>query len=385
MIFLAPFFLIGLLALAVPVIIHLWSKNTKNSVSFGSIRFLEETETKTMRSLMPSQWLLLMSRLLVLTLLVFILAEAQFNKSTDPLDTLYLVDTSYEGEEWLTTLRDTLTGNDEALWLAKNFPGIDLPAPQESKNYWHLLSQPPAKAGEVIVLSPLLLKDFYGVVKPFPVKYQWIKLPTTPEIFQLVTYQKNDQSLTVETKFDEWTTSHKLTQGEGGPPLLFTYYLEAGTGFDGYEEIFEAAITTLNTLSPLTIQETDNLAQSDWVIWLSNDQSPIRKGIIYIDSLAVDKWNEIIPGIIHISADWSQEEAIRINLPQKLIDVFCKELAHDQSDDMRTIDIQSFRYLNDVKIDDDVESMQGGMYFIWIGLLLMIMTERWLAFKSARK
>jgi hypothetical protein len=118
--FLAPIFLAGFIALAVPIIIHLWSKNTKTSMAFGSVRFLEETETRTMRSIMPSQWLLLLLRILLVTVLVLLLSGLVWNQNPEKVRKLYLIDREYSDNPVVAALYDTLPASDKMLWLASS-------------------------------------------------------------------------------------------------------------------------------------------------------------------------------------------------------------------------------------------------------------------------
>lgn len=70
-----PIALWGLTALAIPVIIHLWSKNKTKEIAFGSIRFLKESSTLQSKRIEFSEFPLLLLRLLILVFLVMLLAK----------------------------------------------------------------------------------------------------------------------------------------------------------------------------------------------------------------------------------------------------------------------------------------------------------------------
>mgnify|MGYP003108834732 CR=1 FL=1 len=70
-----PIALWGLTALAVPILIHLWSKNKTKEIAFGSIRFLRESSTLQSKKIQLSEIPLLLVRLLILVLVVLLMAR----------------------------------------------------------------------------------------------------------------------------------------------------------------------------------------------------------------------------------------------------------------------------------------------------------------------
>src|SRR5690606_40883164 len=68
---LVPAFLAGLLALAIPVLIHLTRKETKNSVAFPSLMFIRRVPHKSKSRRTIHRWPLLLLRLAALALVVF--------------------------------------------------------------------------------------------------------------------------------------------------------------------------------------------------------------------------------------------------------------------------------------------------------------------------
>src|SRR5215203_1146210 len=68
--FLTPLFLLGLGAVAVPVIIHLIQKERKNVVAFPSLMFLRRIPYQSVNRRRIRNWPLLLLRLAALTLLV---------------------------------------------------------------------------------------------------------------------------------------------------------------------------------------------------------------------------------------------------------------------------------------------------------------------------
>lgn len=64
----------GLLGMAVPLIIHLLSKQRQQEIAFGSVRFLEETASDRARSIQLSQYALLLLRMLIVGLIAVMIS-----------------------------------------------------------------------------------------------------------------------------------------------------------------------------------------------------------------------------------------------------------------------------------------------------------------------
>ena len=73
--FLFPSFLWGLLAVSVPLIIHLFNFRRTKRVFFTNVAFLKAVETQTSAFRRIKQWLILAARILFLAFLVFAFAQ----------------------------------------------------------------------------------------------------------------------------------------------------------------------------------------------------------------------------------------------------------------------------------------------------------------------
>ncbi len=108
--FLAPALLLGLLALAVPVVIHLIQRERKEAVEFPSLMFLRRIPYRAMRRQKIRHWVLLLIRCAALLLLVLAFARPFFTGSALTADALsaarevvILLDQSYSmsyGDRW---------------------------------------------------------------------------------------------------------------------------------------------------------------------------------------------------------------------------------------------------------------------------------------------
>src|SRR5437773_5420600 len=100
--FLNPFFLIGSVALAIPVLIHLVRREKSEIVPFSSLMFLLKVPKRSIRQQIMKNLLLMALRILLLALLVGAFARPYFTQSTKPNATsgsnrsvVLLLDTSY--------------------------------------------------------------------------------------------------------------------------------------------------------------------------------------------------------------------------------------------------------------------------------------------------
>jgi hypothetical protein len=75
MVFLNPWFLLGLFAAAIPVLIHLLHVRKLRTVEFSSLRFLKELQKSRLRTLRIRQLLLLLLRTLLIISLVLAFAR----------------------------------------------------------------------------------------------------------------------------------------------------------------------------------------------------------------------------------------------------------------------------------------------------------------------
>jgi Aerotolerance regulator N-terminal/von Willebrand factor type A domain len=115
--FLVPAFLIGLAAIAIPVIVHLLNRERKEVIRFPSLMFLERIPYRAIRKQTIRHPLLLALRALAILLLVAAFARPFLERATDPTaglpggrDLVVLLDRSYSmgyGDRWSRAVQAT--------------------------------------------------------------------------------------------------------------------------------------------------------------------------------------------------------------------------------------------------------------------------------------
>lgn len=108
--FLAPLFLVGLLAVAVPIIVHLVNRERQNAVAFPSLMFLRRVPFRSVRRQRIRHWALFALRCLALILLALAFARPFFDRESQtanaaggPRELVVLLDRSYSmgyGDRW---------------------------------------------------------------------------------------------------------------------------------------------------------------------------------------------------------------------------------------------------------------------------------------------
>ncbi|MCP5356588.1 MAG: BatA domain-containing protein [Pseudomonadales bacterium] len=100
MAFLTPLFLVGLLAAAIPIAIHLIRKEKPPKMVFSTLRFLKNTSRKLVLFQQIQQWLLLLLRAAVIALIVVAFARPLFDSNianlvdAEPESAVILIDSS---------------------------------------------------------------------------------------------------------------------------------------------------------------------------------------------------------------------------------------------------------------------------------------------------
>src|ERR1017187_77376 len=82
MLFLAPFFLVGLAALAIPTLIHLVQRERKRPIEFPSLMFLRKIPYQSVQRRRVRNWPLFLLRVAAFTILVLAFARPFFR--SDP-------------------------------------------------------------------------------------------------------------------------------------------------------------------------------------------------------------------------------------------------------------------------------------------------------------
>lgn len=151
--FLAPLAGLALLALAIPVLLHLLRRPETRVVLFPALQWLAQ-RTRPERRLRIQQWLLLALRLLMLALLAALLAEPVRHAPPVRPASWWLLAPGVDKHAL------SLPAGSEARWLAPGFPSLSEPAPEKVDGFSSLLreldSRLPAQTTLTVVVPEVL-------------------------------------------------------------------------------------------------------------------------------------------------------------------------------------------------------------------------------------
>jgi hypothetical protein len=242
--YLQPIFLFGIVGIAIPIIIHLWSRKSRKTIPFGSIQFLQATATQSMRSVLPSDWLLLLLRIIVITILSFLLAKPLIDLGKQSKTSAVFVAPEYVGNPGLSEILDTST---HIFFFSTGFPDFDPnEIPIKSKNYWPLLHQIESTEFDKLTIVAPRSMNYFGEKRALPkVAYEWISLPANSS------FDKSDDR-------------------------TIRYYL-----FADDPEIKTLMDNCLQTLkSERRVYTASDSLQAEWVLWLSEKRAQPRRKMI---------------------------------------------------------------------------------------------------------
>lgn len=330
-----PTYLWAMLALAVPVAIHLLSRKEGQVMPMGSLRHLHETTSQQFRGLKLNEVLLLALRLILLLLLILWLAGLSWIKSEK--EKWVVVDRSLMNQPLALELADSLVSRGyEWHWLADNFPRRELiPAPVT--NYWSLMTDLKSKHLEHgIVLSANRAVDFQGEVVPLPdhIDWQTIEMPDTSGIAYQIPYpdrtvvrRVNTSSVQTELVTD---TLESAIDGPGIDSVRVAIITDKNHNED--TRLIRATIAALQKLPALVT--TSDQKNADWIIWLSNEKIPdVPTKILFSEYTSSDPLLERVSFSRWRLNKLSTEAILRQNFTVQLADLLTSNPAISQAID----------------------------------------------------
>lgn len=192
--FSAPFALFALVALTIPLVIHLLHRHPGKRIKVGSIKFLQESQRHRFKSLRLHEVPLLLLRAALVAIVAMLLAQP-FWVSSD-------VSSRHQGAAWAllspealahaqnSPLRDEIdslkNAGFELRLLAPEFPRLPSystsPESQEIEDYWSLLRELEAilpDSSRLVIFASNQIKHFHGERPALRANVTWRMLPET--------------------------------------------------------------------------------------------------------------------------------------------------------------------------------------------------------------
>jgi len=294
--FVNPIWLWGLTGLLIPIGIHLLSKREGKVIKIGSIRHLEETNSKQFKSIRLNEFLLLMLRCLVIIILVLFLSGFHF-KGPQESGKWLIVEGGLEHDQQFSVLTDSLKRSGfEVRSLTSGFPYLsDKPSVIKKVNYWNLLAELKKKSlMKAVVLSYNYAEGFKGKRTSLPENVKWISKSPAPIEFVLNAIRLSNDSLIVragyssadKTSFSTLRSSingqndFKFSQSDSTiieAPKTISIQIVNEPGFTYDTKMIVAALQALDDKSPdnfnfetVPLDKFSSNKKSDWIIWLTD-------------------------------------------------------------------------------------------------------------------
>ncbi len=363
MFFLSPLNLWALLGLAVPIAIHLWSKKEGKTIKIGSIRLLQEADSKQLSSIKINEWWLLFLRLLLLTLLVLIIAEPRLDQSEQKVPITYLFEASLLENDEVLRIIDTLEKTNSIKLFEKGFPVIDreqinseIP---ETPNYWQLTKElQDLESDSIVVFTNALVSGIKGKRPTIHQNVKWIFLDPgkTEEIalkaissgdeLKILKAVSNSEGINFDTEKASFSNpnikisrsrdsiylqNNKTTQAiliEKYVPLKVEFYHNENYSETGFyiEKAFNAISKYLDREIQLhKVQNKDSLKfdNADALVWLSDEiERESRLPILIFEENKLSN-SLIIPGSYKnefvLTSKLNSENIIEAHLAENLI------------------------------------------------------------------
>lgn len=309
MTFLQPSYLWGLLALAIPIAIHFWSRKKVPTIKVGSIQFISQTKSKQSKSIQINEWWLLLLRCLIIALLVGILAEPQTTTLAPQQDVAYVFEPSLlataEGRA-----RFEQIPQESRYLFTEGFPEWEEDSPVEAgvPRYWQLArAMEQLAADSVVVFTHAFAKAVKGKRPTVNKNITWIPVDAEETVSEAVWASVKKDSVEVVAVYSDATrvsfsktiiAENEIRRNasqdslevntENGVAQIPLYLEKKGKvvmvvddGFETQSTFVELGIKAIAsyTQRDITIEKRapsaeTAFAESDYIVWLSNAVMP---------------------------------------------------------------------------------------------------------------
>lgn len=171
-----PSWLYGLLGLLIPIGIHLLSRKEGKTIYVGSIRHLADSDTAQFSSIRLNEILLLLLRLILITLVVFMLAGFDFQTQADQSKQWLVIEKGIERDKSYSPTIDSLKSKGfDVRWFADEFPTFsDSTTIAPAKNYARLIHAVPSFVDTAVIMTYSYASAFKGEKPSLPPHILWL-------------------------------------------------------------------------------------------------------------------------------------------------------------------------------------------------------------------
>jgi len=397
-----PIFLWALTGLSIPIGIHLLSRKEGKVIRLGSLRHVHETSTQQFRGIRLNEILLLILRCLLIVLFTLILSGLHWN---NPTKTKWiLLEKGLEKEHQLMIHLDSLSdAGYEPRILTENFPLLEDSADQSpATNYYSLMEDLREKdLSDVIIFAQNSVNKFKGSRPRLPSHVRWISRSLPGVDYDLQSVMTTKDSVVVRRGHTNaeatYFTSEGMTRSSAidvDAPDTIRVAIASDDKFAYDRLMLKAALAAIDQTFPLElkwteIKPTDPLPVSNWLIWLSDSDTPnnFSSSLLYVSPSLSNaqvlftqaKTNQWIIGK-RLNEDVALQENLTIKLASLLLPKEELQKKADAKDRRMMADALAWSTQPESKHAAAMLSTQANPYLI-VALMLLLFVERVIAYR----
>jgi len=427
--FAQPSYLWALLGLLVPIAIHLWSKKEAKTIKIGSVQLLSESKSRQSSSIQLNEWWLLLLRMAIISLITLVMAKPQWQSKVNNSKLTYVIEPELaQNENFMARFTDLQAGQEIRL-LQSGLPINDIEYANSqdfrSADYWSLASEMNAlKTDSIIVFTHGYAKGLKGARPETNHDINWIVLDSAQNLEKPLLGYQTERNVTLFTaknspliskitkKTIEIGDAYQLTSNGDSlqvsssssnsaiVPLIQQNALEVALVYTDSlstdKRYIEAALEALSTYLNREIKVGSFLdsellenKEADLMIWLSTKPAPVtaRKTLVFkndsiANSLITNDENE---NTLYITERITTENALSGRLTENLLSIL------DVDEELRELQANAdIRSVTEVDLETNfIESGTSKIHqaswslnpYLWIVLLVLLIVERFVAYK----
>ncbi len=274
MIFGAPYMLWGLLGLFVPVAIHMLSRKEQKVIKVGSIKLFSEIESVKVRRFMPSDYLLLLLRCLVITTLVIWLAEPKKLISGENVPLAYLIDPGLSEHPFI---KEEIAPLQNSYWLQEAITATNEGPGDTSRNvnFWKLAESltPSLQADSIVFITQPLVRNMGDFRPKIGKPFSWVTLEIDEELPRAIGhFERGDTSFQlISDEWNTWYIANDTTSAKQGMIPTKTIHLAYPDSLEYSMQRFKQMLLVLGDYSGVEVVDTTAEA-ADFIFWFFNTQ-----------------------------------------------------------------------------------------------------------------
>jgi hypothetical protein len=335
----------GFLALLIPVFIHLLSKKERSVVSFGSIRFLQEMESDSARSILLSQYTLLLIRMLLITLMCLLLIDPFWNRSDETIS-YWVEDEIFESEQYHEFLKNLPLENEINVFSFQNLDSMEI---NHFESGWSFIEHLNSIRDSTIVYTHSLLKDYNGSPVEATKRINWKTIPIKSIDPITNALRKDEESIQWWINADQMKLEvGTIESDDTGSPSVVSLRL-ISNDFEQEAAIIKNVINITSRYLPYDIEwNTNEIAKEsgkyEWNIVVGEGTQSIEgNSIFWIPSKQRITLEPIDDSSLIIRGQINKENILSSNLPVAISSYFNKKFVSLFDHDIRVIDPMRFR------------------------------------------